>query len=195
MEYSLSIKKCAGCNKPIPFDRKRQRFCSHSCAAMRNNLGVARNGKRHPWAGKKRPCAVCGAVNPNHESHTCSRKCGADLKYFRFIEQWKAGKEPGMKGSSSTSAHIDRYFREKYGNACQYCRWGTVNPHTGRVPLQLHHEDGQYRNNAEENLRLLCPNCHALTENYGFRNKGSGRADRRFRRSSSRGSSAGSVNQ
>lgn len=34
------------------------------------------------------------------------------------------------------------------------------------IPLQLHHIDGDFRNNSIENLQLLCPNCHAQTENY-----------------------------
>lgn len=38
------------------------------------------------------------------------------------------------------------------------------------IPLQLHHKDGNNRNNSFDNLILLCPNCHAQTENYCSRN-------------------------
>lgn len=34
------------------------------------------------------------------------------------------------------------------------------------IPLEIHHEDGDSSNNELVNLRLLCPNCHALTDNY-----------------------------
>ena len=34
------------------------------------------------------------------------------------------------------------------------------------IPLQLHHINGDRSDNRLENLRLLCPNCHALTDNY-----------------------------
>jgi hypothetical protein len=41
------------------------------------------------------------------------------------------------------------------------------------LPLEIHHKDNDYRNNNEENLELLCPNCHALTEGYkGANSKG-----------------------
>ena len=37
------------------------------------------------------------------------------------------------------------------------------------------------QNNQENNLELLCPNCHALTENFGSRNSNCTRIDKRYR--------------
>lgn len=34
------------------------------------------------------------------------------------------------------------------------------------IPLELHHIDGDRTNNKLCNIELLCPNCHALTDNY-----------------------------
>lgn len=39
------------------------------------------------------------------------------------------------------------------------------------IPLELDHIDGNSSNNNLENLRLLCPNCHALTPTYRGKNK------------------------
>ena len=39
------------------------------------------------------------------------------------------------------------------------------------IPLELHHVNGDNRDNRIENLELLCPNCHALTDNYRGLNK------------------------
>lgn len=39
-----------------------------------------------------------------------------------------------------------------------------------KIPLELDHIDGDNRNNLLSNLRLLCPNCHALTTTYRGRN-------------------------
>ena len=34
------------------------------------------------------------------------------------------------------------------------------------IPLELHHLNGVHNDNRLENLQILCPNCHALTDNY-----------------------------
>ena len=66
---------------------------------------------------------------------------------------------------------IRQYLIDKY-NGCQICGWNEINPTTGKTPLEVHHIDGDCTNNAEENLQLLCPNCHSLTPNSGALNKG-----------------------
>ena len=40
------------------------------------------------------------------------------------------------------------------------------------IPLELHHVNGDRRDNRLQNLKLLCPNCHALTDNYRGKNIG-----------------------
>jgi hypothetical protein len=77
------------------------------------------------------------------------------------------------------SNHIKRYVNEKYGNQCSECGWSKQHPLTGNVPLEIDHINGDAEDNREENLRLLCPNCHALTLNFRNLNKGNGRAARK----------------
>ena len=58
------------------------------------------------------------------------------------------------------------------------CGWCEINPTSGKIPLEIEHIDGNYKNNTEENLILLCPNCHSLTPTYRALNKGHGRKER-----------------
>jgi hypothetical protein len=39
-----------------------------------------------------------------------------------------------------------------------------------KIPLELHHINGNRFDNRIENLQILCPNCHALTNNYRGKN-------------------------
>jgi hypothetical protein len=39
------------------------------------------------------------------------------------------------------------------------------------IPLELHHANGINNDHRLANLQLLCPNCHALTENYRGKNQ------------------------
>ena len=41
----------------------------------------------------------------------------------------------------------------------------------GIISLELHHIDGDNKNNTLSNLEYLCPNCHALTSSYRGKNK------------------------
>lgn len=43
------------------------------------------------------------------------------------------------------------------------------------IPLEIDHRNGDRRDNRLENLRLLCPNCHAMTVTYRGKNKGAQR--------------------
>lgn len=62
-----------------------------------------------------------------------------------------------------------RLIREGYKRAeCESCE---LTEWLGQqIPLELHHVDGDRANNALGNLSLLCPNCHALTDNYRAKN-------------------------
>lgn len=51
---------------------------------------------------------------------------------------------------------------------CECC--GITNWNNKSLVFQLHHIDGNNRNNAVSNLQLLCPNCHSQTNNFCNKN-------------------------
>lgn len=93
------------------------------------------------------------------------------------MERWKDGTLSGNKGINSiqASGFVKKYIEIKFQHKCAYCDTGNV--WNGKsLSLQLEHLDGNSSNTREDNLSLLCPNCHTQTPFYGSKNKGFGRS-------------------
>jgi len=61
--------------------------------------------------------------------------------------------------------------RIKYEQNCKCNKCGLDKWLDNDLPLELEHKDGNHFNNNRENLEMLCPNCHALTDTWRGRNK------------------------
>ena len=121
------------------------------------NKGTAKTGK----------CLNCGKEIVLYESSCgkfCSNKCQAEFKKNSIIEDWKSGNYKG--NSECISKTIRDYLLEKNEYKCESCGFEGYNKLTGKTILQIHHKDGDSSNNSEENLQVLCPNCHSMTETY-----------------------------
>lgn len=172
--YYETPKYCKHCGKMIPYEKRYNEFCNQSCSASFNNQGIIRNGMPQ----KDTFCLNCGKLIRTPSKY-CSRKCQNEYQHNEYIHKWQSGKIDGRSGKYDISSHIRRFLFDQYNSSCQLCGWNKVNQFTGRVPLQVHHIDGDCLNNQSENLQLLCPNCHSLTENYGSSNEVSSRVYRK----------------
>lgn len=123
-------------------------------------------------------CLNCGIIINNRNKY-CSNKCQIDYQYKKYIDEWKKGKKGGLRGEYQISSYIKTYLFKKYNNKCAKCGWGEINKYTNSIPLEIEHIDGNYKNNLEENLILLCPNCHSLTSTYKGANINYGRKSRK----------------
>ena len=124
-------------------------------------------------------CLNCGKELIGRQTKYCSNACQNQYQHNQWVERWKNGQESGLRGKYGISEHLKRYLFNKYNFKCARCGWGEKNPYTNTIPLEVEHIDGNYQNNSEENLILLCPNCHSLTSTYKGANKGNGRKDRK----------------
>ena len=95
-------------------------------------------------------------------------------KYDVYIEKWLKDEVSGNYNNTRNSIHryIKQYLFEKNKNKCQMCGWSEINKTSNKIPLHVHHIDGDSGNTTPDNLQLLCPNCHSLTENHGSLNMG-----------------------
>lgn len=181
MQYDTKPKYCEYCKIKLSYDKRNNKFCNQSCSASSSNKGRNRHNKIY----KESLCQYCkksffSKKNPKQRfcSIACSTKFDMDRRYSDFIKKWKNNELSGVTGKiqdCDISNHIRRYLFEKFDSKCSKCGWAVVNIYTKKIPLHIEHKDGNSYNNKEENLDLLCPNCHSLTPTYGILNKGKGR--------------------
>ena len=117
-------------------------------------------------------CKQCGKLI-FYRNTFCHNTCMAAFhtsRKFHLIET--KGVESISNSESGQRQILKKYLIHKHGEKCMKCGWDKENKHTGIIPIQIDHIDGDPHNQSLDNLRLLCPNCHSLTEFYGRRGKG-----------------------
>lgn len=135
---------------------------NYSLRAVLTELGVAAAGGNYEVL--KKAIKLYG-INTSHftgqahlrgKTHTYRVRPLEDIFVYGEIE--------------NTHRMRQRLLKEKIKESkCENC---TLDEWLGEpISLELHHVDGDRRNNRLENLKLLCPNCHAQTGNYRGKNK------------------------
>ena len=122
-----------------------------------------------PTARKERnKCLFCETECERPAYRYCSNKCQLLHRQSTKIEQ----------GIASIRTWKNYLVRTE-GHRCSVCQLASWNEQP--IPLDIDHLDGNVDNNVRENLRLICPNCHAQTSTYKGKNAGNGRYYRRVR--------------
>lgn len=79
----------------------------------------------------------------------------------RNVDDYLTGKKP-IRASILYKLLVEKGLKTE---VCESC--GISNIWNGQpLQLQLHHIDGNSKNNSIENLQVVCPNCHSQTVNY-----------------------------
>lgn len=60
--------------------------------------------------------------------------------------------------------NLKKHLIAEKGHKCECC--GRTEWLDHPIALEVHHIDGDKTNNDISNLQLLCPNCHAVTDNW-----------------------------
>jgi hypothetical protein len=122
-------------------------------------------------------CQHCGKDASRKNTRYCSNACQAAYQWQQKVSRIRSTGQIDTGFAPVVTAR--RYLRESFGRVCRSC--GLTEWQGQPVPLVLDHVDGNADNWRVENLRLICPNCDALTPTFRNRNKGKGRYLRRQR--------------
>lgn len=102
-----------------------------------------------------------GLFKPNQSGKNIIK----NTPYYIKMDEILKGLHPGF----STSKLAKRLFAENIKpRECEICKITHWNNQL--APLELDHIDGNPYNHKLNNLRILCPNCHAQTPTYRGRN-------------------------
>ncbi len=163
--YNSNPKYCPNCDERLPYEKRYNKFCGQSCAASYNNQGVVRVKTVNPDE-----CAHCGAIKETRQNKYCDTCIEANVYSNKITEFKNAGSDRVRK----------RIIIRKRGHQCESC--GLSEWLGDPIPLDLDHIDGNPDNNDEDNLRVICPNCHARTETYKGANRGGNSKRQKMRR-------------
>ena len=170
---------CIACGTLL-VNRDQFKFCSRSCSAATNNVLYQKRQVEgqcftcgNPCPSKRKWCDSCYQTHYKYRAASSKRK--VPCVYIGYnqhrIAEWLTGEWDGSQKSGASNA-VRAYLLDINDYKCSMCGFDTPHPVDNTTILEIDHIDGDSTNNTFTNLRVLCPNCHALTPSYRARNTG-----------------------
>lgn len=129
-------------------------------------------------------CKYCGKQLDNSRKTFCNNSCAASynnihrgehsettrIKIAKSLRTNKTKetfvKSKRIKGNSLKEKLYRNGLKERKCEICGLTEWNGK-----EIILQLHHINGDNKDNRLENLQILCPNCHSQTDNFCNKNR------------------------
>lgn len=166
-EYLANPKRCKHCDASLSFEDKRKDFCNHSCSA--SYINKIRDRKVRVVSDI---CQGCSAEIIRNRSKRYNKYCSDCITNNKHITIKKQA-----SCDFKSAEGLRRFLLRTRPYVCEICKLTEWNDQP--ITLQVDHINGNWQNNEEDNLRLLCPNCHSQTPTFGAKNRGNGRDYRR----------------
>lgn len=149
---------CKKCGIEFMPEKGLINYCSLKC---RNSREWSENDKLNKSVSAKNSKKVLNA-NKNRENSF----------YIKIANKRKENEKLKTLESSYDTLSFEKlrlrilFEQNECCNKCGISEWLG-----NKLILELEHKDGNHFNNKRENLEMLCPNCHSLTDTWRGRNK------------------------
>jgi len=157
----MSHNNCRKCDKKFVPKKGTINYCSLSCRNSRNFSEQTKEKKscitKRKWLDGTYSLVDWDNVNNNVEKISKSFGVWEKKAYDRLFN--------GEKLHIQT---LRKILIWDVKNCCELCN--TSEWLGSAITLEVHHIDGNNKNNELSNLQILCPNCHSQTDNYRAKN-------------------------
>ena len=134
---------------------------SGSVRQVLGKLGLVEAGGNYACAKKRADALGLTKEHMHGQSWNKGKKVGPK----RPVEEYLSNQRPIQSYTLKNRLLAEGLKQHK----CEFC--GITEWNGQPAPIELDHIDGNRYNNTIENLRILCPNCHAQTDTYRGKNK------------------------
>jgi len=146
-------KKCSYCNEPAQFKLRSGKYC---CEESWNNCPVNKD--------KNSNALKAAYLNKSRSKSGVAIDTYSEIRYKKvsFIDYYDIENPiPDIVLNEQFKKTVKNILIKERGYCCEVCKNTLWN--NKPITLELEHVDGNNKNNYRNNLKLLCPNCHAQT--------------------------------
>lgn len=141
--------------------------------AVTNSLSIAQVCRElgiKPVGGNYKTLSLKIKENEIDISHFTGKAWNVGLKFTKFVKEYKLEEiliddSPYKTPSKLKSKLIKSGLKKHECEICKNTKWLNQD-----IKLEIHHINGINTDNRLENLQVLCPNCHACTDNFRGKN-------------------------
>jgi len=157
----MSHSNCRKCDKKFVPKKGTINYCSISCRNSRDFSDQTKEKKscitKRKWLDGTYSLVDWDNVNNDVEKISKSLGVWEKKSYDRLFNGEKL--------------HIQTLRKLLIGDVDSCCELCNTSEWLGSpITLEVHHIDGNNKNNELSNLQILCPNCHSQTDNYRAKN-------------------------
>jgi hypothetical protein len=134
---------------------------SGSIRQVLGKLGLVEAGGNYACAKKRADALGLTKEHMHGQSWNKGKKVGPK----RPVEEYLSNQRP-IQSYKLKNRLLAEGLKQHKCECCGISEWNGQ-----PAPIELDHIDGNRYNNIIENLRILCPNCHAQTDTYRGKNK------------------------
>jgi 5-methylcytosine-specific restriction endonuclease McrA len=157
----MSHNNCRKCDKKFVPKKGTINYCSISCRNSRNFSDQTKEKKscitKRKWLDGSYSLVDWNNVNSDVN------------KRGKQLDAWE--KKSYDRLFNGEKLHIQTLRKLLIGDVDSCCELCNTSEWLGSpITLEVHHIDGNNKNNELKNLQILCPNCHSQTDNYRAKN-------------------------